>query len=194
MLHRRTMYSLAILTIAGVAGLAACAETQESPVAAAHEHMAEIRAENNPAVSEWIADLRRTTAHLHDFDARIDAGFDTPILGCMVNPNGPGAQAYHHGNMSRITDPVINPLEPELVMYEPQKNGSMKLIAVEFIIPFDLVPFTPESEANPPSIHGVDFMPNHTLGIWALHVWNWRQNPDGMFASWNRRVSCEYAG
>jgi hypothetical protein len=191
MTNRRMLFTAAMVTTTAIGGAAACAE-QEAPLAAEHAHVSDIKAENNPTVSRWIADLRQLTVQLHDFDQRFEAGYDTPLLDCMVNPNGPGAQAFHFGNIGRIMDVEIDPLAPEIIMYEPQKNGTMKLTGVEFIIPFDLLPFTPETEANPPSIHGIDFMPNHTLGLWALHVWNWRQNPDGMFAAWNPKVSCEY--
>ncbi len=31
--------------------------------------------------------------------------------------------------------------------------------------------------------------------FYALHVWAWRSNPDGVFADWNPNVSCaEYSG
>jgi hypothetical protein len=26
-----------------------------------------------------------------------------------------------------------------------------------------------------------------------LHVWHFRENPSGVFADWNPRVSCQYA-
>lgn len=200
MTNRRMLFTAAIVTTTAIAGVAACGE-HETPLTADHAHMSDIKAENNPTVNRWIADLRQLTVQLHDYEKRVDAGFDTPLPPpagggplpeCMVSPTGAGAQAFHFGNMDRILDLEIDPLAPEIVMYEPQKNGTMKLIGVEFIIPFPLLPFTPETEANPPSIHGIDFMPNHTLQLWALHVWNWRQNPDGMFAAWNPKVSCEY--
>ena len=27
--------------------------------------------------------------------------------------------------------------------------------------------------------------------FYELHVWAWKDNPDGMFVDWNPRVSCE---
>jgi len=29
--------------------------------------------------------------------------------------------------------------------------------------------------------------------VWALHVWAWRENPSGLYANWNPKVSCQYA-
>jgi hypothetical protein len=32
------------------------------------------------------------------------------------------------------------------------------------------------------------------LDIWYLHVWAWKNNPDGMFANFNSTVSCPGTG
>jgi hypothetical protein len=73
-------------------------------------------------------------------------------------------------------------------MYEPQEDGSMELIGVDYVIPFDR---WTRSEA--PTLLGQSFMRNETLGVWALHIWAWRTNPSGMFAAWNPDVSCAHA-
>ena len=45
----------------------------------------------------------------------------------------------------------------------------------------DAVPSAPE-------LFGEHFHRNDTLGIWALHAWIWRPNPDGMHADFNPKV------
>jgi hypothetical protein len=42
-------------------------------------------------------------------------------------------------------------------------------------------------------LFGQDFKHNDTFGIWALHAWVWKDNPSGIFADWNPRVTCEHA-
>jgi hypothetical protein len=37
------------------------------------------------------------------------------------------------------------------------------------------------------------FKRNEQFGVWALHVWLYRDNPSGIFADWNPRVSCAAA-
>jgi hypothetical protein len=155
-------------------------------------HEAHVQGANSAEVNRWLAGLRQATAHLQQFERAAGAGFDTPLLDCMELP-GTGGQGQHYGNMNRIPNAVIEEFAPELVMYEPQKNGRMRLVGIEFIIPFAFLPYTQESAANPPSLHGIDFMPNQGLELWALHVWLWKHNPSGMFASWNPDVTCEYA-
>jgi hypothetical protein len=58
-------------------------------------------------------------------------------------------------------------------------------VAVEYIIPFDQW-----QGETPPELLDQPFSRNETYGVWALHIWAWRENPDGTFASWNPNVSC----
>jgi hypothetical protein len=73
-------------------------------------------------------------------------------------------------------------------MYEPQKNGRMRLVGVEYV-----VPFAAWIDPQPPVLHGQEFHPNETFGLWTLHVWMFKHNPDGMFADWNPTVTCAWA-
>jgi hypothetical protein len=53
------------------------------------------------------------------------------------------------------------------------------------------------SHETPPSLTGQVFQyvgaPNRyrSPAFYELHVWAWKQNPNGMFADWNPKVSCE---
>ena len=80
-------------------------------------------------------------------------------------------------------------LRPELVMYEPQADGSMVLVGVDYIIPFDQW-----KSPQPPVLLGIPMMRNEPLGVWALHIWAQRPNPSGLFAAWNPDVSCQFEG
>jgi len=85
-------------------------------------------------------------------------------------------------------DTIIGLLRPEPVMYEPQRDGRLELVGVDYV-----VPFAAWQHAEPPRLLGVPFMRNEPLGVWALHIWNWRSNPSGTFAMWNPKVSCALA-
>jgi hypothetical protein len=77
--------------------------------------------------------------------------------------------------------------EPELLLYEPEQNGRLRLVAVEYIIPY-----TAHSRAAaPPVLFGQPFKQNDVFQLWGLHAWVWRENPSGIFADWNPRVTCE---
>lgn len=137
---------------------------------------------------QQIAALRRMTAPFHRIEVAMAAGWDTPLTPCLADPTE-GAMGIHYGNVPFLIDPVPALLEPETLLYEPRKNGDMRLVGVEYVIPFDLVPET----ADPPELLGQEFHPNTDAGVWGLHVWLWRHNPEGIFADWNAKVTCDWA-
>jgi hypothetical protein len=135
---------------------------------------------------EGIAGVRRATTGFHSFSNAQAAGYTVQYpAGCAQSPVG--VQGFHYLNPG-LVDGEIELLRPELVMYEPQPDGSLQLIGVDYV-----VPFTAWTAAEPPTLLGVPFMRNEPLGVWALHIWAWRPNPLGMFAMWNPNASCEYA-
>ena len=151
----------------------------------AHRSPAATRALPSEA-SAQLAQLRALTAPFHRFETAAKAGWGTRITGCFSDPSA-GGMGYHYGNTALI-DGRVNALEPELLLYEPQKNGRLKLVAVEYIVPFDLW-----TDAEPPSLYGQSFHRNEAFGLWVLHVWHFEHNPSGIFMDWNPRVTCEYA-
>ena len=96
---------------------------------------------------------------------------------------------WHFLNVAYV-DATVEVLKPEVLIFEPEKNGDLRLVGVEYIIPFTIRPST----ATPPSLMGQQFVQNFGDEVWMLHVWVWQHNHDGMFATWNPSVSCRYAG
>jgi hypothetical protein len=141
----------------------------------------------DPLVASWLAGLRASTAAFHRSDVAADAGWGSPITGCMET-TGVGGMGYHYANVDLI-DGVAEALAPEILLYEPDRNGRLRLVGVEYIIPFSFVP----DDATPPSLNGVAFHQNYTFGLWALHAWVWKHNPDGVFSDWNPSVRCAFA-
>jgi len=93
---------------------------------------------------------------------------------------------YHYLNPANTE---LDPAKPQLLVYEPQKNGRLRLVAVEYLVPYAAMP----ADQAPPRLFEQDFDPTPHLGAWTLHVWVWHHNPSGMFAAYNPRVSCQYA-
>ena len=50
---------------------------------------------------------------------------------CVEAP--PGGMGHHWTNQS-LVDAVFDPLQPEVMLYAPDKNGKLKLVAVEYIV------------------------------------------------------------
>jgi hypothetical protein len=106
---------------------------------------------------------------------------------CVSGIEG-GAMGIHFVNGALIEDKAIDLGKPEAVMYEPKADGSMELVAVEYI-----------TTEGPATLEGHLFSfsgsPNR-YGLppfYELHVWAWRDNPTGTFADMNPKVSCDAA-
>src|SRR5688572_16868444 len=97
--------------------------------------------------------------------------------GCVQLADGSAAQGFHFMNEGLVDDKV-ELLRPELVMYEPQPNGTLQLVGVDYVVPLG-------ASEQAPTLLGQEFVAIDALGVWALHIWAWRPNPDGMFAMFN---------
>lgn len=140
------------------------------------------------AVNRDLAALRRVTAPFHVFDVASRAGWSAQITPCMTDPAGAGGMGFHYGNTALI-DGTARVTAPQLLLYEPEKNGTLRLVAVEYIIPYT---FHARS-AEPPVLFGQKFQQVDAFQLWGLHAWVWKDNPSGIFASWNPRVTCDNA-
>lgn len=138
-------------------------------------------------VSKDLAALRRVVAPFHDFETAQQAGWTHLIPRCRDN-QPVGGMGWHYANPAHV-DGELDPTKPEALIYEPQEDGSMRFVGVEFAVPFAVLP--PEAEA--PELFGQTFLHNFGDELWMLHVWVGRHNPEGIFATWNPMVSCQYA-
>lgn len=141
-----------------------------------------------PGTAEYhaiLAGLRHVTARYHDLNAAIADGF-VFRHGCEVRPEGAVGTVYV--KFAHALDGEIDPSKPDGLLYEPARNGRLSLTGVELAIPYALW-----TEAEPPRFLGSTFQREDELGVFGLHVWIWRHNPDGMLAPANPRVSCDDA-
>jgi hypothetical protein len=176
------------ITLSLVTILLAC-EDHPGTLAPEGASAVEARAASASTASQ-IAQLRRLVAPFHDFDAAVHAGWATQITPCLEAP-GLGAMGFHYGNLGYIQDGgVVDLLQPELLLYEPEKSGKLRFVGVEYIVPFADHPAT----AAPPTLLGQAFAQVPEFGVWGLHIYVGRENPSGIFAPWNPKVSCENAG
>lgn len=176
---------------AGLLLLTACDASLAPPeerAAKLEERLPETAGTHFPAnVNQDLAAARRATAPFHNVRKAENAGYGQ-ITDCVEHPTL-GAQGIHYGKESLILDDEVEVDQPEVLMYEPQKNGKLRLVGVEYIIPFAFLP----ADSDPPELFGQHFHANEELELWALHVWVWRHNPSGLFADWNPKVTCRFA-
>ena len=136
--------------------------------------------------------VRASTAQYRDPSAASDAGWQS-AQSCVSGPQE-GAMGVHFINGPLVGDGGLDATAPEALVYEPLRNGRMRLVAVEFIVPADL---WNANHATPPVLLGQHFHlvngPNRygPGAFYELHVWAWQHNPSGMFADWNPTVTCD---
>ena len=155
-------------------------------------------ADLSAATLAQIADARRATAPFHDLSTAIAAGYgpsafaDAAGLTCIAKP-GEGAMGVHFVN-GGLLNVHLNTRTPQALIYEPMPDGSLRLVGAEYIV-FKSA-WDGAFPGTVPRLFGEDFhlVPaGNRYGLppfYALHVWLWQPNRNGMFADWNPAVSC----
>ena len=140
--------------------------------------------------STLVQAVREATKQYLDINNAVKDGY-APFLGC-VSGSDHGAMGVHYVN-GNLLNGTIDVAHPQALIYEPQANGQMRLVGVEFIA-FASTWF--QSNPNPPVLDGQVFLyvdsPNrfNIPAFFELHVWAWRDNPQGHFVDWNNHVTC----
>jgi hypothetical protein len=177
-------------------------------------HAAQLRgvaAENSPEVNAGLAEIRRVTAKFHDYEKAIQAGYTAwspnPLVSGSTCPtSAEGNMGYHLLNVPlrggaanpATADATIDLLQPEMLLYEKQANGKLRLVGVEYIVFKAAWEAAHGSGAAPPEILGQPLLASsHTfpggtgnIDHYELHVWVWSPNPLGMFYPWNPEITC----
>ncbi len=136
--------------------------------------------------------VKAATAAFHNLDVAIAAGYGT-VKGCAQNP-GVGGMGQHYVKGDLVGDPTLDKLRPEALVYAPRAGGGYALVAAEYIVLKDA--WHEANGAAPPRLFGKRLSlitaPNayDLPDFYEIHAWIWKQNPNGLFADWNPRVSC----
>ena len=131
-----------------------------------------------------VAKLKAATNAYHSLDSAVAVGYPRTVADCLVHEHH-GAMGYHHVNRSYLTHD-IDIAKPQILLYERMPGDSYRLNAVEFIIPYRLWP----KDSIPPKLMGMTMHHEDNLKIWYMHVWAWRNNPEGIFANFHPDVQC----
>lgn len=140
------------------------------------------------AVQAGIAALREATARFYRLDEAVLEGY-APFGGCFSNPAG--GMGFHYANAELMNDPGVDPLHPELLLYEVPPGGTPRLVGVEYLT-FQAA-WHEAGNRGLPKLFEQRFHLNTTLldqPFYLLHVWPWKHNPSGRFTDWNPRVTC----
>jgi hypothetical protein len=203
------MVSRTVLAIAGLA----LAATLAAPTQAGQLYQ--------PAPGEpTLEEVRRATERFRDIAVAIADGYirdpfdlcDTAEM--MGKPASLGAMGVHYfrPDLLGIGAPPAPRVEgdgthtdfrkPSILIYEPQADGSLALVAVENLV--FAKAWHARGHAAPPSFHGVayDRMADDAATAadeahmfaphYDRHVWIYRDNPNGVFAPFNPAVTCAH--
>jgi hypothetical protein len=166
-----------------------------------------------------LEEVRRATERFRDVNVALAEGYvRDPMDTCetadhMGLPAAMGAMGVHYVRFDLLqvtaTEPRVDGtgthvdfLQPAVLLYEPQADGSMALAGVENLV--FIAAWEAAGNTAPPSFQGVAwdrmvddpatevdeahmFAPHYDR-----HVWLYRENPSGIFAQWNPAVTCEH--
>ncbi len=130
-----------------------------------------------------------------NISAAVKDGY-APATGCVSGAEG-GAQGIHYVRFDLVGDGELNPATPEVLLYEPTRWGNLRLAGAEYLTIKEAW-HAKHGEATAPIVGGQHMFllaePNRFVipDAYALRVWAFRQNPNGMFALSNANVTCEY--
>jgi hypothetical protein len=138
--------------------------------------------EKEQGTKHLLNSVRQATLKYQSTNEALKAGYVRDEH-CVSAP-GLGGMGYHWVNPS-LVDPVFDPLKPEAVLYGPGPNGTLRLIAVEYIV-LNVGQPRPMFGEQPFDVGGSPLPVPH----WTLHVWLHEENPSGVFAPFNPKITC----
>jgi hypothetical protein len=167
-----------------------------------------------------LADVRRATERFRDVKVALAEGYiRDPLDLCetapmMGRPASLGAMGIHYfrPDLLGITappSPRVNGVgthkdfrRPSILIYEPQANGTLELVAVESLV--FAAAWRAAGHTEPPTFHGVPYDTMQDDPSTATdeahmfephfdrHVWLYRDNPNGIFTPFNPGVTCAH--
>ena len=136
--------------------------------------------------------VRESTERFQDVAAAEAEGYGL-LFGCVSGPDW-GAMGLHYVNLPLVFDGELEATRPEIVIYEQLPNGRLKITGADYLV---LADAWHANHPAPPELMGQLFhlfeAPNRfgLPAFYTLHVWAWKENPNGTFVNWHPKVSCD---
>ena len=129
-----------------------------------------------PATILQLETVRQAASRFFDVQVALDEGYiDIEV----VIPH-----MGRHLLKPQLLDAHFELTQPELLVYEPDCDGSLRLVAVEYAVPTSLASKPPQG-----FIGDSDVWFNDTgFKLWTLHAWVYDFNPAGVFEPFNPRL------
>jgi len=182
-----SMIALVVLTFCNAHALA-----QAGHVHAVATQQQEASLEQASQRNALVKIVRQSTERFKDVAVAEAEGYSLQF-GC-VSGESEGAMGLHYVNGDLVAKGVLDATHPQIVIYEAQGDGRLRLIGADYLL------FQAAWDANnpaPPQLMGQAFhlfdAPNRFAlpAFYTLHVWAWKENPNGAFVNWHPNVSCQ---
>ena len=180
-----SMIALALLNICPLRSLAQ----------AGHSHT--MTQDQKRKASALIKTVREATERFKDV-GEAEREHYSLIFGCVSGPDA-GAMGLHYLNGGLLDEVnktgILDPTRPQIVLYEPTADGTLRLTGADFVVFADA--WNAKHPNDPPQLMGQLFhffdTPNRfgLPAFYTLHVWAWKENPEGAFVNWHPDVSCQ---
>jgi len=159
-----------------------------------HNHAANSNVQQlTAAQGALLQAVRESTARFKDVSVAEAEGYSL-LFGCVTGPDS-GAMGLHYVNMALVGNGVVDATRPQIVIYEPQPDGRLRLIGADFLVLADQWDKAHPGQGAPQlmgQLYHYFESPNR-FGLppfYTLHVWAWKPNPNGAFVNWHPNVSC----
>lgn len=160
-----------------------------------------------------IEEIRAATEKYRDVEVALADGYVRDPLDICETPAQLGAPAdagvmgvhYLHPDLLQIgpdgtrldvSGTHTDFLRPAVLVYEPQADGSLELVAVENLVLEEA--WEAEGNRRPPTFAGEEYayMPDDPgkviRGHYDRHLWIFRENPNGIDAQYNPAATCDH--
>ncbi len=189
-LAKQLQYSITALALLNLNPTRALAQTSHAHVLIGQQHQLTMGQQNKG--SALIKVVRESTERFKDVSVAEREGYALQF-GC-VSGSDSGAMGLHYVNGALVGSGVIDATHPQIVIYEPTADGGLKLIGADYLVLADM--WNAQHPEGPPQLMGQLFhlfeSPNRfgLPAFYTLHVWAWKDNPNGAFVNWHPNVSC----
>jgi hypothetical protein len=179
-----------------MSALSSLALAQDEHAHAATSDQQTMTAEQQNRAGALIKLVRESTERFKNVAAAENEGYALQF-GCVTGPDA-GAMGLHYVNSELVNKGVLDATRPQIVIYEPIPGGGLKLIGADYLL---IASAWHATHKDPPELMGQLFhyweTPNRfgLPAFYTLHVWAWKNNPNGAFVNWHPHVSCQsFAG
>jgi hypothetical protein len=146
--------------------------------------------EFSPEVNTQLDATRAALEPFKDPVFAVRSGYFS-TLGCVYY--AAGGMGVHFVNPA-LFGPEVDPTKPQILVYEPDGEGKLQLVAAEWLVPLATgVKERPQLFGRPfdGPMEGHEPLLPRDLHHYDLHAWLWKDNPEGMFNAVNPDVTCE---